>query len=206
MGFDSLDPRVKRMNLVLHRKEEYQNKALDQLPTYEVFLQIKDGKAYEHAGIVHAATADMAFVFAKEQFSRRYTCSGMWVVPSENVWVTACMELEENVYDHIQDMLMESDGPQQEYEVFHLLKRGKQHRHAGTVLATGHQQAIVQAKAQFDDGTPVLNLWTVKKDDICATSDEDRVIWSTLKEKTHREVISYRAGDKIKGFKERQNG
>jgi len=206
MAFESLDPRIKRWNLSLQRNEEYQSADLDQLPTYEVFLQMRDGKAYEHAGIVHAATADMAFVFAKEQFSRRYTCTGMWVVLSERVWVTDCMELEENVYDHIVDTSINADGPQEEYEIFHLMKRGKQHKHAGTVGTTGHQQAILQAKTQFDDGTPVLNIWTAKKADISATDAEDQVIWSTLKDKTHREVISYRAGDRLKAFKERQNG
>jgi ring-1,2-phenylacetyl-CoA epoxidase subunit PaaB len=206
MAFDSLDPRISRMTLELQRKAEYQSLALDQLPTYEVFLQMRNGKAYEHAGIVHAATEDMAFVFAKEQFSRRHTCTGMWVVPSERVWATECMELEENVYDHLQNIPIETDGPREEYEVFHLLKRGKQHKHAGSVYARGHWQAILQAKARFDDGKPVLNIWTTKKADINATNVDDQVIWSTLKEKTHREVISYRAGDKIKAFKERKNG
>ena len=206
MGVNSLDPRIKRMNLGLQRDEEYQSTALDQLPTYEVFLQIKEGKPYEHVGIVHAATPDMAFIFAKEQFSRRYTCTGMWVVPSEKVWVTECTELEENIYDHIEEMTVEGDHPQQDFEIFHLLKRGKQHKHAGRVSAGSHQEALKHGKSQLDSGKPVLNIWSIRSEDISATNPEDQVIWSTLKEKTHREVISYRAGDKLKAFKERQNG
>lgn len=205
MTFESLDPRIKRWNLSLQRKEDYGNGILDQLPTYEVFLQLKEGKAYEHVGIVHAASDDMAFLFAKEQFSRRYTCTGMWVVPSNRVWVTDFTELEESVYDHIKTESNESAKAVEEYvyEVFHLFKRGKQHKHAGQVQAHNHRQALVKAKAGLDNGKPVLNIWLIKTDDITVSSPEDRVIWSTLPEKTHREVISYRAGDKLKSFKEK---
>jgi ring-1,2-phenylacetyl-CoA epoxidase subunit PaaB len=189
------------MNLKLQRQQEYESQRLDQLPTYEVFLQVKPGKSYEHVGIVHAATADMAFIFAKEQFSRRYTCSGMWVVPSHGVWVTECTELEENIYDHIADFSEESGALEESYEIFHLSKRGKQHKHAGQVWANSHSQALIKAKHQFDHGKPVLNIWDIKTKDIKATEEEDQVIWSTLPEKTHRDVISYRAGEKLKAFK-----
>jgi ring-1,2-phenylacetyl-CoA epoxidase subunit PaaB len=37
------------------------------------------------------------------------------------------------------------------------------------------------------------------------TDEEDQIIWSTLPEKKHRDVISYRAGDKLKAFKLKQD-
>jgi len=208
MALDSLDPRIKRWTLQTEREENYRSSDLDQLPTYEVFVQMKDTKAFEHAGIVHAATPEMAFLFAKEQYSRRYTCSGLWVVPSDRVWVTAFTDLEENIYDHINDLSTDVDEPEENYEVFHLIKRGKQHKHKGQVRAKGNQQALSNAKAQFDTGKPVLNIWLVKSSELQISTKEDRIIWSTLKEKTHREVISFRAGDKLKDFKEknRSNG
>jgi ring-1,2-phenylacetyl-CoA epoxidase subunit PaaB len=206
MTLDSLDPRIKRWNLKQQRKADYGNPPLDQLPTYEVFLQMKEGKAFEHAGIVHAATPDMAFLFAKEQYSRRYTCTGMWVAPTDKVWVTAFTDLEENIYDHVGDITSDLKGPEEDYLVFHLTKRGKQHKHIGQVPAKSHEQALLKAKAAFDTGKPVLNIWLIKQIDIMASDAKDQVIWSTLKEKTHRDVISYRAGDKLKKFKERQNG
>lgn len=205
MTFNSLDPRVNRINLDLQRKQQYVSGALDQLPTYEVFLQLKTGKSFEHVGIVHAATADMAFIFGKEQFSRRYTCTGMWVAPSQSVWVTECTDMEENVYDHIDDLVDERSDPMETYEIFHLIKRGKQHRHAGQVIANHHEQAIIAAKKQFDHGQPILNVWAIRTKDIRMTSEQDQAIWSTLSDKTHRDVISYRAGEKLKAFKLKQD-
>jgi len=206
MAVDSLDPRIRRWNLQQQRAEDYSAQDLDQLPTYEVFVQLKDGKAFEHAGIVHAATPDMAFLFAKEQFSRRYTCTGMWVVPSDLVWVASFTELEENLYDHISNMTTKARGPLEDYHVFHLIKRGKQHKYEGQVQAKDQQHALLMAKEKFDNGKPVLNIWLIKSVDMRITTEEDQIIWSTLKEKTHRDVISYRAGDRLKKFKEKENG
>ena len=188
------------MNLELQRQQEYESQRLDQLPTYEVFLQMKHGKSYEHVGIVHAATADMAFIFGKEQFSRRYTCTGMWVVPSHGVWVTECTELEENVYDHIADFSEESDELEESYEIFHLSKRGKQHKHAGQVWANSHSQALIKAKHQFDHGKPVLNIWAIKTKDIKAIDEEDQVIWSTLPEKNASRCYFIQSRRKVKSI------
>ncbi len=204
MALDSLDPRIKRCNLQEQRTKDFNSQPLDQLPTYEVFIQLKETKAFEHAGIVHAATPDMAFLFAKEQFSRRYTCTGMWVVPSDRVWVTAFSDLEENIYDQIDEMPAQEAGPEEDYEVFHLIQRGKQHQHVGRVTANSHLQALQKAKVRFNAGKPILNVWLIKINDLQTTNLEDHVIWSTLHEKTHRDVISYRAGDKLKQFKEKQ--
>jgi len=79
MALKSIDPRINRLSLRERQRNAFDSPPLDQLPTYEVFVQLKEGKVFEHAGIVHAATSDMAFLFAKEQYSRRYTCSGMWM-------------------------------------------------------------------------------------------------------------------------------
>jgi len=199
---DSLDPRIKRWNLQHQREHEYGSSTLDQLPTYEVFVQLREGKAYEHAGIVHAASDDMAFLFAKEQFSRRNSCYGMWVAPSEKVWVTGFTDMEENVYDVLDMDATAEKLPVDDFDVFHLYKRGKQHRHVGRVKAHDIPSAVMKARGEFNDGRPVLNVWLIRSVDIRVTRPEDQVIWSTLKDKTHREVISYRAGDKLKNFKQ----
>lgn len=86
MKLNSLDPRVNRMDLsdenpytdqVLHNMEHWE--------TYEVFHQKKRGTQHVHCGIVHAPNADMALLFAKEQFARRGETSNLWVVKTENV-------------------------------------------------------------------------------------------------------------------------
>jgi ring-1,2-phenylacetyl-CoA epoxidase subunit PaaB len=198
---ESLDPRINRWKI---NPEGSSNKeALDQLVTFEVFLQMREGRAFEHAGIVHASGLEMAFIFAKEQFSRRYTCTGMWVVATADLTVTEYTDLEENVYDLITDQPTQPNEEVQTYEVFHLLKRGKQHKHVGQVEASGPQQALYEAKKAFNDDSPVLNIWIGPTKKFLISQEQDKVIWSTLKEKKHREVISYKAADKLKAYKER---
>lgn len=198
---ESLDPRVNRLNIP---EGNLSPKALlDQFGTYEVFVQLKEGKPYRHEGIVHAPNRDMAYIFAKEQFSRRLMCAGLFVVETRHVHVTEMTEDQDNIYSHINEKYPEQ-GEMADYEVFHLMKRGKQHEHIGSVPATSHQHALALAKPEFIDGPPVYNVWVVKTDDILFTSEEDRIIWNTLPEKKFRDAIAYKASDKIKAFKEKQ--
>jgi ring-1,2-phenylacetyl-CoA epoxidase subunit PaaB len=96
----SLDPRVNRLNLP-EETPASSKEGLDQLPTFEVFVQAKEGRPFQHEGIVHAADEEMAFLFANEQFSRRNTCSGIWVVKTENVHTTPFTDGDRNIYDEI---------------------------------------------------------------------------------------------------------
>lgn len=197
----SLDPRVNRLNLP---QEELTPKVpLDQFGTFEVFVQIKEGKGYRHEGSVHAPNIDMAYLFAKEQFSRRLMCAGIFVAETRNIFVTGFTENKDSIYNHISDDFPE-DGAIENYEVFHLNKRGKQHDHIGSVPSKNHQHALAQAKAEFIDGPPVYNVWIIKKTDILFTEEEDMIMWNTLHEKKFRDASDYKAADKIKAFKERQ--
>ena len=92
----SLDPRVNRLNLP--HGELTPKAPLDQFGTFEVFVQLKEGKGYQHEGSVHAPNLDMAFLFAKEQFSRRLMCSGIFVAETRNVFVTGFTENKDSVY------------------------------------------------------------------------------------------------------------
>lgn len=88
--FSSLDPRVQRQQLPVDPAEPMEPlKPLDQFPTYEVFQQQKTGKPYVHVGSVHAPNAEMAMIFAKEQYGRRQTTELLWVVASEHILSTA---------------------------------------------------------------------------------------------------------------------
>ena len=87
MKIISLDPRVTRANIdentqegVLQAKEHFQ--------TYEVFEQKKRGTHHIHVGSVHAPSAELAVVFAKEQYSRRGQCVNLWVVKTADVFST----------------------------------------------------------------------------------------------------------------------
>lgn len=200
---ESLDPRVTRLNI--DENASLAPKApLDQFGTFEVFAQLKEGKQYKHEGIVHAPNRDMAFIFAKEQFSRRLMCSGLFVVDTRNVFVTEYTEGDTNVYEKVADTA-EGSGETQEYEFFHLMKRGKQHEHIGSIEAQSPEQALAMAKTEFiNSDKPIYNVWVVATKDILFSTEEDKIIWKTLPEKKFRDAIAYKAADKVKAYKERQ--
>jgi ring-1,2-phenylacetyl-CoA epoxidase subunit PaaB len=201
---ESLDPRVNRLGL----PEEFEQTfslpgALDQFETYEAFIQVKEGKPFEHAGIVHAPNEEMAFLFAKEQYSRRgMICQAIGVVKTENIKVSSFTENAINVYDQFTGSY--SGNEDESFEIFHLLKRGKHHKHANSVLAKDYNDAILASKEELGVSKPILNIWVVKSSDILASDEEDKDLWATLHEKKYRDAIDYKAADKIKAFKESQ--
>jgi ring-1,2-phenylacetyl-CoA epoxidase subunit PaaB len=87
MKIKSLDPRVTRSNIDEDTQEGILN-PLDHFETYEVFEQRKRGTHHIHVGSVHAPSAEMAVVFAKEQYTRRGQCVNLWVVKTSDVFVT----------------------------------------------------------------------------------------------------------------------
>ncbi len=87
MKIKSLDPRVTRANIDEDTQEGILQ-PLDHFETYEVFEQRKRGTHHIHVGSVHAPSAEMAVVFAKEQYTRRGQCVNLWVVKTSDVFVT----------------------------------------------------------------------------------------------------------------------
>lgn len=189
----SLDPRINRLNFG-SQSNDNTKEPLDQLPTFEVFLRKSEKRPMEHVGIVHGADEEIAFLFAKEQFSRRYTCTEMWIVRTNNVYVSPFTEGSSSIYDQF-DVV--EGNEKDEYCVFHLLKRGKQHIFAGMVLADSVNYALSKAKEKFSENT-AFNVWVVKSVDIHKWSDA--TIWETLPDKGFREALAYKAGDKLKDF------
>lgn len=201
---ESLDPRINRLEIPSNWDAGIEKEPLDQLETYEVFVQAMEKRPFQHEGIVHAPDKDFAFLFAKEQYSRRYTCSGIWVCKTKDIFVSPYTEAGQNVYD-LPLPEPEDSTNAEEYEIFHLFKRGKQHKHAGTVKAKGKHHAVHVAREQIQESKPVLNVWVVKAVDFLKSKDEDKDIWDTLSDKQFRDAIAYKGADKIKEFKERMN-
>lgn len=81
---DSLDPRVNRLELGRVGKEEQHTSS--HLITWEVFHQEKKGRQVVHVGIVHAPTAELALILAKEQFTRRGATTNIWVAKTSDVY------------------------------------------------------------------------------------------------------------------------
>ncbi|GHN01275.1 hypothetical protein WSM22_27640 [Cytophagales bacterium WSM2-2] len=194
----SLDPRVTRLPQV----GEVKPKApLDQFGTFEVFVQAKEGKPFQHEGCVHAPNLEMAYILAKETFTRRFTCVSVYVTDTRDVYVSPISEGTQSAYD----LLVKNPGPAEKrtFEIYQLAKRGKQHIHAGNVEAGSPLDAMLLAKDLFGAGKVVYNVWAIDQKKIRFTSNEEKDLWITLPEKKFRDASDYKGGDKLKDFLER---
>ena len=213
----SLDPRMNRLGLPDAPPAPIPKPAFDQFETYEVFHQKKEGAPFIYVGPVHAPEADVAFLFAKEQFSRRFACTGLWVIPTSAITVTAYVGDQESAYDTIpafdeQAAVPEPDATlaeqaafdqsEEDYDVFHLKKRGKAHQHVGKVRASSPNEALQVAKAVFGaQPGPVVNVWVARSADFLRSDEADKDIWDTTPDKKYRDAMAYRVQDRIEKFK-----
>jgi len=197
----SLDPRVNRLpgadgTLTSSKKP------LDQLTTFEVFVQPKAGKPFQHEGAVHASDLEMAYLFAKENFTRRFTCTSLCVAPTSRVKASAMTEGSESAFDRL-DAAGGSPTEAEKFEMFVLLRRGKQHIHAGTAEARTATEAMNSIKGDWT-GKPVFNIWAIPTKDFRFTKEDEGDLWLTLPEKKFRDAADYKGGDKLKQVVEEQ--
>lgn len=195
----SLDPRVARLPQVPETKAK---KALDQFGTFEVFVQAKEGKPFQHEGSVHAPNLEMAYILAKEAFTRRFTCTSLYVVDTQDVYASPTTEGNQSVYSIVDDV--KDDAGKKWFEIYHLLKRGKQHVHAGSLEAGSPEGALSKAKVLFGTDKVIYNVWVVERNKIRFTTPEERDLWNTLPEKKFRDASDYKGGDKLKSFLEKR--
>jgi ring-1,2-phenylacetyl-CoA epoxidase subunit PaaB len=198
----SLDPRVNRLPVPGTPGQIVPKAPLDQFGSFEVFVQPKEGKPFQHEGIVHAPNLEMAYVLSKEAFTRRFTCSSLYVTDTREVYVSPTTDGDQNAYDLIGEVA--AVQPTEPYEIFHLLRRGKQHIHVGTVSAGSPQEAMWQARQTLNT-KQVFNVWAVKNASIRRTQPEETILWETLPDKKFRDAADYKGGDKLKEFLERRN-
>ncbi len=199
---NSLDPRVKRLPQdVASNKEEA---ALSQFPTFEVFVQPNPKKPFQHEGAVHAPNLEMSYVMAKEAFTRRFTCSSLYVVETANIFVSAISEGDQNAFDLIQEPA-KGTAHGMSFEIYLLHKRGKQPLHVGQVVASSPEEAMWNARQQFNNGTQVFQVWAIRTDDIRFTTVDEGDLWKTLPEKKFRDASDYKGGDKLKEFLDKSN-
>jgi ring-1,2-phenylacetyl-CoA epoxidase subunit PaaB len=192
----SLDPRVNRLPEVGTIGKMIPKVPLDQFGTFEVFVQPKEGKPFQHEGIVHAPSLELAYVLAKETFTRRFTCTSLYVVETRDVYVTPLLDGNQNVYDALST---QEEKGSNSFEIYHLPKRGKQHVHVGSVQANSIAGAIHQAKLLFASKA-TLNVWVIETTKIRFTTSEEQELWLTLGEKKFRDASNYKGGDKLNDF------
>jgi ring-1,2-phenylacetyl-CoA epoxidase subunit PaaB len=197
----SLDPRVNRLPKVGQPGQIKPMARLDQLGTFEVFVQPREGKPFQHEGIVHAPDREMAFVLAKEAFTRRFLCTSLYVADTRSIFVSPMAEGDGNAWDLIPPAIPHDDVKKERYEIFQLLKRGRQHIHLGTVESKGPAEAMAMARQQLQI-QKAMNVWAVPTADIRFTSEEEKDLWVTLPEKKFRDASDYKGGEKLKTFLE----
>lgn len=115
----SLDPRITRAKISEDSSIEPLGE-LDQFQTYEVFHQKKRGQQHVHVGIVHAPNAEMALIYAKEQFSRRGETANLWVVPSDQVFATEYFD--QDIFETTEEKIYRDPGT---YKVMDRIKAYK---------------------------------------------------------------------------------
>lgn len=199
---NSLDPRVNRLPSVGKPGQAEPKATLDQFGTFEVFVQPKEGKPFQHEGVVHAPNLELAFVLAKEAFTRRFQCISLYVADTRHVFVSPMTEGNNTVFDLIHDT-PDQPGEKVNYEIYLLFKRGKQHVHVGSVKASSPHEAMSEAKHKFQTDKVVYNIWAIRTADIRFTKPDEQELWMTLPEKKFRDASDYKGGDKLKEFLER---
>lgn len=95
----SLDPRIRRLDVEKNIEIDPVSEK-EYWCTWEVFHQDKRGEQHVHVGNVHAPDAELAIVFAKEQFGRRKKCVNIWVVRTEHVFTTSYED--QDMFDNTQ--------------------------------------------------------------------------------------------------------
>lgn len=68
---------------------------------YEVFHQKARGEHHIHVGAVHATSAEMALILAKEQYARRMACVNLWVVRAADI--VASDYADADIFEHATD-------------------------------------------------------------------------------------------------------
>ncbi|MBK8846148.1 MAG: 1,2-phenylacetyl-CoA epoxidase subunit B [Bacteroidetes bacterium] len=77
---------------------------VDQLPQWEVFLQVKSGSPFEHQGSVHASDKNMALQNARDIYTRRSEGRSLWVVPTDCIAATT-PDMEQEFFDPAADKI-----------------------------------------------------------------------------------------------------
>lgn len=200
---NSLDPRVKRLPFFGYLATPLAKPAQDQLITFEVFVKPKGEKPFQHEGSLHAPDLEMAFVLAKETFTRRFTCTSLTVVETTDVYSSPTTDGNQSVLDIIEKQVHNESG--EPFDIFFLYKRGKQHVYAGTLSSTSHGSAIAASAQLNSSGKLVYNVWAIRQKDMRTTSAEEQDLWNTLPEKKFRDASEYKGGEKLTAVVERQN-
>lgn len=139
-----------------------------QWPRYQVFLQEKIGEPYQDVGSVHAPDPELALQNARDVFSRRPFCTGIWVVPVEQIFSRTREELESWV-----DPKIDPVGMPETYLVFCKEKSTGTATQSGSVSGFTPETAMQAALHKFAKNPPAFTWWVFPETSVTASQRED---------------------------------
>lgn len=140
-----------------------------QWPRYVVFQQDAPGAPYHDDGSVHAPDAELALLNARDVFTRRPSCIGLWIVRADRIFARTAEEL---AADPAWADQPSSSGEAEPYTVFQKRDHKGVHASVGELLAASPEDALRQALRQFADAR-VLVWWVCATRAITRSSRED---------------------------------
>jgi ring-1,2-phenylacetyl-CoA epoxidase subunit PaaB len=140
-----------------------------QWPRYIVFQQDEPGAPYHYDGSVHASDAELALLNARDVFTRRPDCIGLWVVRADRVFSRT---IEELAADPAWAVQPELPGETEPYTVFQKRDHKGAHSSVGEVEATSPEGALREALRAFPD-EKVTVWWVCPSRAITRSARED---------------------------------
>ena len=140
-----------------------------QWPRYIVFQQDGPGAPYHYDGSVHAPDAELALLNARDVFTRRPECVGLWVVRADHILARTAEEL---ACDPAWADQVGSSGENEPYTVFQKRDHKGVHSSIGEVEAASPEDALRQALRTFADDR-VIVWWVCSSRAITRSSRED---------------------------------
>jgi ring-1,2-phenylacetyl-CoA epoxidase subunit PaaB len=124
-----------------------------QWPRYIVFQQDGPDAPYHYDGSVHAPDAELALLNARDVFTRRPNCIGLWVVSADYILARTAEELADD------PAWIDQPGPPGESEPYTIFQKRDHkgvHSSVGEVAASSPKDALRRALKAFPDDRVIV--------------------------------------------------
>jgi ring-1,2-phenylacetyl-CoA epoxidase subunit PaaB len=133
---------------------------------YIVFQQDDPYVPYRYDGSVHAPDAELALLYARDVFTRRPSCIGLWIVRADRVFSRTAEELANG------PELADQPGEAEPYTVFVKRDHKGAHTSVGEVEASSPEGALKLALTTFPDKKAIV-WWVCPSRAITRSGRED---------------------------------
>jgi ring-1,2-phenylacetyl-CoA epoxidase subunit PaaB len=147
-----------------------------QWPRFIVFQQEGPDASYQYDGSVHAPDAEIALLNARDVFTRRPACTGLWVVRADRIFTRTIEELAADPdFDPDFDPYLSSDSlpsTSEAYSVFQKRDHRGVHSFVGEVEALSPADAMRKAMTAYQDEKAIV-WWVCPTKAITRSGKED---------------------------------